>query len=431
MFLKKKLVFLGLLLIVTTGILFAAGGSQQKSSSSGKTLELWHIQTTDPFPKIIQDSVNRFIAANSDYKVNVTVVANDAYKQKLAVAMASGQMPDVFLSWSGGPMIEYVNAGTIVDLSPYMNANNYKSKFLDAAIAQVTYKDKLWGVPVENVAIASVFYNKDIFAQYNLQIPTTIAELEAVADTLLQNNIKPFSLANKTQWTGSMYFMFLATRHGGVTPFTKALEGTGSFTDPAFIFAGQKIQDWVNKGYFNTGFNGLDEDSGQSRQLLYTGDAAMTIMGSWFISTVMGENPDFAKKIGLFNFPKDETGTGNANTVIGTIGDNFYHVSSTSKNPDKAFELITYLLDAQAVKERTAAGRIPPIKDVSLSDPLLVDLFAKVRAAPDMQLWYDQSLSPEVAEVHKSTSQEIFGGTMTPQTAAQRLQDAQAAYLKK
>lgn len=431
MFLKKKSLCLGLMLIFIGGILFAGGGNQKKAAGGGKTLELWHIQTTDPFPKVIQDSVNRFIAANPDYKVNVTVVANDAYKQKLAVAMNSGQVPDVFISWSGGPMIEFVNAGALADLTPYMNANGYKGKFLDAAIAQATYKDKIWGVPVENVAVCSVFYNKEIFAQYNLQVPGTIAELETLADTLLQNNIKPFSLANKTQWTGSMYFMFFATRRGGVTPFTKALEGTGAFTDPAFIYAGQKIQEWVNKGYFNTGFNGLDEDSGQSRQLLYTGDAAMTIMGSWFISTVLGENPDFAKKIGLFNFPQDTSGSGNPNTVIGTIGDNFYHVSSACKSPDKAFELISYLLDAKAVTERIAAGRIPPLKDVTLSDPLLAELFAKVRAAPDMQLWYDQSLSPEVAEVHKTTSQEIFGGTMTPEAAAERLQAAQASYLKK
>ena len=75
-------------------------------------------------------------------------------------------------------------------------------------------------------------------------------------------------------------------------------------------------------------------------------------------------------------------------------------------------------------------GRIPPVKSVKLDDPILSELFAQVQAAPDMQLWYDQSLSPEVADVHKVTSQEIFGGTLTPQAAAQKLQDAQAAYLK-
>ncbi|MFP3090071.1 extracellular solute-binding protein [Treponema sp. TIM-1] len=423
-----RILCLCIVLVGITGMAFGAGGSQ---GGDANTLEFWHSQSTDPYPGIFQRAVDRFIAANPGYKVNVTIVQNDSYKQKLAVALASGKLPDVFYSWSGGPMYEYVNNNNIADLTSYMNANNYKSKFLDAAIAQATYNGKIWGVPIQNVSVCTVFYNKEIFARYNLKTPTTITELEAVCDTLLRNGIKPFSLANKTQWTGSMYFMFFATRRGGVQPFIKAVDGSGSFTDPAFIYAGQKIQEWVNKGYFNTGFNGLDEDSGQSRQILYNGDAAMHLMGSWFNSSALSENPEFAKKMGIFKFPRDEQGIGNPNTVIGTVGDNFYHVSSTSKNPAKAFEMITYLIDDLSVQDRLAAGAIPPVKNVKLTDPILAELFAQVQAAPDMQLWYDQSLAPEVSEVHKTTSQEIFGGTLSPQEAAQRLQDAQAAYRKK
>ncbi|MDR1955353.1 MAG: extracellular solute-binding protein [Treponema sp.] len=426
----KKWLFFCLVLLAAASTIFV-GCSRSKEGSSAKTLELWHIQSTDPGPALIQGSVDRFIKANPDIKVNVSIITNDAYKQKLAVAMTSGKLPDIFISWSGGPMYEYAKAGTIIDISPYLNTGNKKAKYLDAAIAQVTWNGKIWGIPVENVSVCSVFYNKEIFARFGLAVPTTISELEQVCDTLLANGIIPFSLANKTQWTGSMYFMFFATRHGGVEPFIKGVDGSGTFTDPTFVYAGQKIAEWVQKGYFNPGFNGLDEDSGQSRQLLYTGDAAMTIMGSWFISTVSGENPDFVQKMGAFPFPRDETGTGNPATVIGTIGDNFYHISKTCAIPDKAFELLDYLLDDQAVKDRIAAGRIPPVKTVTLTDPILSQLFEQVKAAPDIQLWYDQSLSPEVAEVHKTTSQEIFGGTMTPEIAAQRLQEAQAAYLKK
>jgi raffinose/stachyose/melibiose transport system substrate-binding protein len=427
----RKIMAAGLLLLTAAGLAFAAGGGQ-KSGGSANSLEIWYSQNTDPYPAIYQAAVGRFKAANPGFNVNLSLVQNDAYKQKLAVAIASGQMPDVFYSWSGGPMYEYVNANNIVDLTPYMNANNYKAKFLDAAIAQATYQNKIWGVPVQNVSVCTVFYNKEIFAKYNLKIPTTIRELEQVCAALKQNGITPFSLANKTQWTGSMYFMFLATRRGGTQPFIKAVDGSGTFLDPAFIYAGEKIQEWVNKGYFNTGFNGLDEDSGQARQILYRGEAAMHIMGSWFNSSALLESPnDFYPKMGIFKFPRDEQGTGDPNTVIGTVGDNFNHVASSSKNPAKAFELITYLIDDQAVKDRLAAGAIPPVKNIQLSDPILAELFAQVQSAPDMQLWYDQSLSPEVADVHKVTSQEIFGGTLSPRQAAQQLQDAQAAYRKR
>jgi raffinose/stachyose/melibiose transport system substrate-binding protein len=426
--LVRKIVLCGLLLAAAAGMLFAGSGQQ---GGSANTLELWSIQTTGNGPGIFERAVARFTKDNPSIKVNLTLIANDSYKQKLAVAMNSGQTPDCFLSWSGGPMYEYASNGTILDLTSYMNASNYKGKFLDAAIAQVTYQNKIWGVPMQNVSVCTVFYNKDIFAKYNLKVPTTVRELETVCDTLKRNGVTPFSLANKTQWTGSMYFMFLATRRGGTQPFIKAVDGSGSFTDPAFIYAGQKIQEWVTKGYFNTGFNGLDEDSGQSRQILYRGEAAMHIMGSWFNSSALVENPEYHAKLGIFKFPRDEQGSGDPNTVIGTVGDNFYHVAASSKNPTKAFELITHLIDDEAVKDALNDGRIPPVKNVQLSDPILAELFGQVQSAPDMQLWYDQSLSPEVADVHKITSQEIFGGTLTPQAAAQQLQNAQAAYLKK
>ena len=424
----KRLLLVGLLLFIAAGLIFASG--QAAAGNSANSLEMWSIHTTNNGPAIFQRAIDRFLANNQGINVNLTLIANDSYKQRLATTLASGQAPDCFHSWSGGPMYEYANNNQIADLTSYMNANNYKAKFLDAAIAQVTYQNKIWGVPMQNVSVCSVFYNKEIFARYNLQVPTTVRELEAVCDALKANGVTPFSLANKTQWTGSMHFMFLATRRGGTQPFIRAVDGSGTFLDPAFIYAGEKIQEWVNKGYYNTGFNGLDEDSGQSRQIMYRGEAAMHIMGSWFISNALNESPEFYAKMGIFRFPRDEQGSGNINTVIGTVGDNFYHVSASSRNQAKAFELITHLIDDAAVQDALNDGRIPPVKGITLSDPYLAELFAQIQAAPDMQLWYDQSLSPEVADVHKITSQEIFGLTLTPRAAAQQLQDAQAAYIR-
>jgi len=420
----KTFILAGLMLFAVIGLAFA----QKKQDI---TLELWSIQTDGNGPDIYRRAIARFRKNNPDIKVNLTMIANDSYKQKLAVALASGRVPDCFFSWGGGPMQEFVKNNQIVDITPYMNANNYKAKFLDAAISQITYQGKIWGVPVNNVAVGTFFYNKEIFTKYKLAVPTTIKELETVCDTLKKNNIFPFALANKTQWTGSMYYMALATRRGGIQPFQKALDGSGTFMDPAFIYAGEKIQSWVKKGYFITGFNGLDWDAGQARAPLYRGEAAMVFMGSWFNMQALNENPVFHAKMGVFKFPRDEDGTGNPDTAFGTIGDNFYHVSASSKSPEKAFELITCLIDDVAVKDALDDGRIPPVKGAKLTDPILKELFAQIQSAPDLQLWYDQSLSFDVSVVHKTTCQQIFGTTLTPSAAAQQLQDAQAAYLKK
>jgi raffinose/stachyose/melibiose transport system substrate-binding protein len=417
----KAFILAGLMLFAVIGAAFAQSA----------TLELWSIATDGNGPDIYRRAIARFRKNNPNIKVNITMVANDAYKQKLAVALASGKAPDCYFSWGGGPMQEFIRNNQIIDLTFYMNANNYKGRFLDGAIAQMTYQGKIWGVPVNNVASGVIFYNKEIFNKYRLAVPTTIRELETVCDTLVKNNIKPFALANKTQWTGSIYYTALATRRGGTQPFQKAVDGSGTFMDPAFIYAGEKIQDWVKKGYFITGFNGLDWDAGQARAPLYRGEAAMVLMGSWFNMQARNENPVFHSKMGFFKFPRDEQGTGDPNIAFGTIGDNFYHVSASSKNPAKAFELITCLIDDTAVKDAIDDGRIPPVKGARITDPILRELFDQIQGAPEVQLWYDQSLSFEVSEVHKVTSQQIFGQTLTPPAAAQRLQDAQAAYLRK
>ena len=427
-------------------LLTACGGSGGStavpgaSESTGETeasgdkipLTLWHIQT-GTMNDVIQASVDRFVAENPQYDVTVVEKQNDSYKSDLSLAINAGTMPDIFITWGGQTMYDYIEEGLIYNITDLMNEDGYADQFVDAGIAQCSYQDSIYAVPVENISVAGIFYNKDVFAKYNLEEPTTIAELEAVCDTLVANGVAPFALANSTQWTGSMYFQYLATRYGGLTPFANAAAGSGSFENDAFVYAGQTIQDWVSKKYFCDGFNGMDDDSGQARMLFYSGNAAMDLMGSWFVSTIAGENQQFLDddKLGFFPFPALEGSDADPNLCLGTIGDNLYCVSASSKDPEGAFHLIQSLLDEQALTDRTANGKIIPLKSFTSDDEVVNEVLDTVNGASGIQLWYDQYLPAEVAEVHKQTSQEIFGLTMTPEEANKELQSAMTAYLNK
>ena len=83
--------------------------------------------------------------------------------------------------------------------------------------------------------------------------------------------------------------------------------------------------------------------------------------------------------------------------MLGTVGDNFYSISSNCKDPESAFKLIQYLIDDKSVEARVAAGRIPPVVGVQLTDPVNSQLNDLIQKAKGVQLWWDQYMPSEFA----------------------------------
>ncbi len=403
-FSKQFLTALPLLVIGVLTVSLTAGASHKFELNSAQEgsltatsipsdkplqIELWHIQGSGGGPIYIQHSIERFEHDYPNIQVTVRLFQNDPYKVAIKEALKTDNPPCIFPTWGGGPLEEYIQAGQVLNITQWMEQDNYRNRFADAAIRNVTFDNKLWGVPVENSSVAVIFYNEKIFSDYNLTPPSTYDELLQIIDTLHTAGIAPFALANKTKWPGSMHYMYLVDRLGGPEIFRKAAARSGgSFEDPVFIKAGIMLQEMVRRGAFVPDFDTINHDDGESRRLLYSGQAAMELMGSWNIPLIKDENPSFFEyDLGFFPYPAIKDGKGNPDDVLGIVGDQFYHVSTGCQHPVEAFRMIQYLIDAQAVQERTAYDRIPPIKGfttdattvatVTRSYPIFVDSFAK------------------------------------------------------
>ncbi|SKA02229.1 extracellular solute-binding protein [Consotaella salsifontis] len=391
-----------------------------------KVITEWDLQTTPGAVAVIRDAEDRFEKDHPGFKVEDSHILNDAYKAKLKIAFGAGEPPCVFSSWGGGPLREYVNADQVVDLTPYLDQHpEFKDRFATASFGAATTDGKIYALPAENTAVAAIFYNKDIFKRLNLTPPKTWDELMATVKTLNDNNIAPFALANKNKWPGSMFFVYLVDRIGGPEAFAKAVDpaADGSFTDEPFIEAGKRIQELVKADAFARGYNGLDYDIGGSRRLLYSGRAAMELMGSWELATIRNENPDFVDKLGVFAFPAVEGGKGDPNNLVGTLGDNFISISKACPYKDEAFDLLMKLTDDTAAAGRLADKRVMPLKNLKVEDPFLKTIVKMVGEAPSVQLWYDQELAPALGEAHKDTTQALFGLSMTPEEAAAKMEE--------
>ena len=398
-------------------------------SSKKLTITLWDIATEDPANTNQGGAVDRFMAAYPNITVENTHIQNDSYKQKLIISMSSGQCPDMYIHWGGGPMNEYIDSGFAVPVTNLMK-EHCDVPFLEAAIAQSSYMGEIYAVPFGGIGGSGIFYNKTIFNKLGLGVPETIAELEATCKTLKDAGYIPFSLANQNKWTGSMYFMYLATRFGGVDEFNAAVDGSGSFESAAFQYAGEKIQEWIRAGYFPDGVNSLNTDDGQDRQLMYTEEAAMMLHGSWQASSMRNDNEEwYEANMDYFRFPNLATSSAPQDIVVGTsIGNGFsFNIHDDQDKLNTAFILATqFYNDDTYNKQQLAGGTIPSIEGMgdTIEDQCMQKIWEDFSSASNVQLWYDQYLPPAVGETHKNTCQEIFGLTKTPAEANAELNKA-------
>lgn len=412
-----------------------AGAADTGSDTGDKVITFWNVGTEGADKETYEMAIRQFEEnSQSGYTIENIPTQNDKYKEKLVIAMSSGECPDMYTTWSGGPMNEYIDSGYAQPLDDLYEKYGMKERFMEGALEQASYNGQLYAIPVKNISIAGIYYNKALFEQCGVSVPTTVSELEAACDTFLAKGIIPFTLANGPKWTGSMYFQCLAARKGGLEPFQKAA-GDGTFEDESFVYAGEKIQEWVNKGYFPEGFNSMSEDDGQAKAFFYTEEAAMYLTGSWNTAAFKTDSEDagndFYSKVDWFSFPAVDDSGADASILCGTMGDQFISFNCTDEKLDAAFEFATYLSSEETIDYMVNASLIPPVTGVEekITDPVSKSIIDAANKASAVQLWYDQYLNPTVANAHLDGNQEVFGLTMTPEDANKKMQEAQAEYL--
>ncbi len=408
----------------------AMAGLMATQAMAAEEISFWNIATDEPDKTIWSYAVDQFNENDSEatgFEIDQIATVNDQYKQKLAVAMASGECPDMYIHWTGGPMVEYIKSGYAQDITDKVKEYGLDELYTEASLAQCTVDGKIYAIPVKNDSVAMFFYDKAMWEEKGYEVPETISELEALCDKMVEDGITPFALANSAQWTGSMYYMYLVARYGGPQIISDAYDGTGSLVNDATIFAGEKIEEWVDKGYFPEGVNSLSPDNGDDRALLYTG-AGMMLHGSWQVASIKSENPDFYENLGAFPFPALEDSEADQSVVVGTMGDNFISFNCEGDKLDAAIKMASYYSTDEWMALDIESGNLPPLKAATSEEPAWQDILAVLGEASSVQLWWDQYLPSAVADVHKSATQLLFDNSETPENVAQMQQDALDEY---
>lgn len=419
--------------IVSILVLTACGGSNDTGGDSGsndsssgdsktvKFMHLWPEGSSAQHHIIVNDIIADFEEENSDISIDLEVLSNEQYKDKIKVLATSDELPDVGMTWAAGYMEPYVEGDMYASLDDVINADDFVSGTLDAfAVDGTTY-----GLPLE-LNISSIFYNKEIFDEYGLEEPQTLDELKEIVATLNDNGVIPIALGNRDAWTGSMWYMYLANRLGGDEDvLTQAIDREISFEDSALVGAAEEIQNLVDEESFVSGFNGLADE--EAKSMFMEEQAAMYLIATWDLPnfTTNEDVPqEFRDKVGYFKFPTVD-GSGNMNNYVGGPGVGLF-VSDQSDVKEEAKEFASYLVDQWGDRAVTDVGIIPATKvdAESLDLPqMYVDVLDDLNAAENITLYADVQMSADAAQVHLDMIQALFGGEITPEEFAKTHED--------
>ncbi|HEY2575651.1 MAG TPA: extracellular solute-binding protein [Streptosporangiaceae bacterium] len=401
----------------------AGSGKAPTSGSSSGAVSMWLV-TTGPSPAntAVQSLVTSFEKSHPGDHITINFVENQSYKQKIQLAMGAGNPPTIFWTWGGGTLQQYIKAGDVYSLGNPA----WLSSFLPSSLGAVTYHGHVYGVPVEGTQPVYFFYNKSIFAKYHLTFPTTFSGLLSTVATLKSHGIAPISLANGDQWPGLMYLEYLTDRLGGPS-VAQALQSntSGGWSSPAVTGALTDIQQLVKAGAFQSGFDSLHYSGGGSDALVYSGKAAMQLMGDWDISSILGSDKSFVAggNLGMAAFPAVASGSGNPADLAGNTA-SYVSISSHASAAQKAIAVAFVkdeLTSSSYARAEVGAGEVPVTQGAS---PLFAGqslasfdttIYNSVRSAPSFQYSWDQAMTPQVANVMLTNLAQVFELSESPQ----------------
>lgn len=388
----------------------------------------WDIQTTPPLKPVFDEIVAEFNKNNSDIQIDKQTIQNDPFKTKLAAAMQAGTPPDLFQSWGGGVLKQYVDAGLMQDVTD--SIKDFAGTLSTAAVNVFSFDGKTYGVPW-NQGMIGFWYNKDLFSKAGVQVPKTWTEYLDVVKKIQAAGITPIGLGNKDKWPGHFWWSYLNIRIGGKEAFDKAFNRTGAFTDQPFVDSGKHLEELIKMNPFPKGFEALDFD--QQSAIMGNGEAAMELMGHWAPGNQKDKSKDkkgLGDKLAFFTFPMVDGGKGDASDVLGGCDG----VGVSKNAPSGAIKFLKFLVSVDNAKKMNATGgSLSPVQGSSdaIPDPLLKGVVDLANQAKYFQVYYDQYLPPATGEAVKDATQALFIGKMTPEDVAKTVEAAAATELKK
>jgi ABC-type glycerol-3-phosphate transport system substrate-binding protein len=358
-----------------------------------KSLVIYNSYMSDPDPREADaKQVQMFMEANPDIRVVHSTVAHEDFKQAIRAYLTASTPLDVMTWFAGNRARFFIDKGLIMDISDVWEQEGWLSDYPTGFRAMSSVGGKQYFVPASWYWWA-VYYRKDIFDQYGLEVPQTWDEFLAVCETLKANDIAPITIGTKYRWTAAAWFDYLNMRVNGPEFHIDLMLGKESYDDPRVL---KVFTDYwaplIENGYF------IEDPAAYSWSeaipFMLDGEAAMYLMGDFLRDNYPDEEED---KIDFFRFPIIDPSV--------PIGEDAptdgYFVAANAQHPEEAKRFLAFLggLEAQQLFADDL-GRLPTNMQVDTSGftPMQQKGLELIQGADFVAQFYDRDTTPEMAD---------------------------------
>lgn len=321
------------------------------------TLSFWLAGTIDTV-NAMSELAKDYMVANPNVTIVTTFMGEELVKPALLPALGAGNGPDIWQGGVGpGQPASIIKAGHALDLTPYYFDLGWDKIIPEGVVTRTSAGGKLYGIG-QSVQTTAMFYNKKIFAEKGLSIPTTWEELLALDETLKKDYPTVEGLPAGDGWPISHNQTAFWGLCAGPDKINDILFGEGRWDDPVIIEATKKLVAQNTAGYF--GPNALAIGYRDNLASFFRGEIPMTFTGTFFFPDWLKDVGDKINDYGAFALPNPCGGKIYPTESIAGA----WYVNAKTEHPDEAVKFLDYLNFSEAGRAKLLASGIIPVGEV-------------------------------------------------------------------
>jgi raffinose/stachyose/melibiose transport system substrate-binding protein len=295
--------------------------------------------------------VEDFEAANPDINIEIETRPGGGEGDNIVkTRLATGTMADVFL-YNSGSLFQAINpAQFLVDLTNEPFQADVQNSFKQVVTAP---DGTVRGAPMGAAMGGGIYYNKPIYEELGLEIPTTWDEFMANNEAIKAAGKVAVIQTYGATWTSQLFVLADYYNVSAKDPSfaSRYTANEAKFaTEPAALRGFEKLQAVYEAGYTNEDFGAATYEDGV--RMIATGEGAHYPMLTFATGAISEGFPDNIQDVGFFAQPGDDAAL-NGLTVWMPGG---IYIPQSTANLDAAKAFVAFVASVEGCEAQTRAG---------------------------------------------------------------------------